>query len=164
MSKGNPQWISSYIINMFNPYNAEIFLIKTMETKVFIIWNHHRCLSQFFQRGDHLWTSESDVYNRLILPSKDGPALKGLMQMHNHTDSPSAQNAEDDMTSLSLRSRKYMVVLDIKWYILWIFRDRLFVHVLLSNWSCNNVYTSVSGQIMIPLINILDHSNMDNKK
>ena len=70
------------------------YFCKNLETKVFFsIWNHHECLSwlfprhlntyvlglrsleifQFFQCGDRLYTSESDVYRRQILTYKDGP-------------------------------------------------------------------------------------------
>ena len=61
-----------------------------METKgIFQFWNHHRYLSlslfdsfeyvwygstvNFFQCGDRLYASESDVYRRQVLTYKDGP-------------------------------------------------------------------------------------------
>ena len=80
-------------------YNADIFLYK----RLFTISNNHKCLSQlflfhlntyvmglqpleifysfWFQRGDGLKTSESDVCICQILTSKVFPALKlGLNQ------------------------------------------------------------------------------------
>ena len=74
-------------------YSAEIFLFKTRYQRFSPNWNHYKCLSylipihmntsvtglrileifQFFQRGDRLYTSESDVYRRRILMYKDGP-------------------------------------------------------------------------------------------
>ena len=35
----------SYFIN---PYNADIFMYKPWRPKGFLIWNHHKCLSQLF--------------------------------------------------------------------------------------------------------------------
>ena len=78
---------------MLNSNNAELFLYKPWKPKVFSIWNHHKCLSflfplhlntyvmglrpleifQFFQCGDRLYTSESDVYGRQILTIKVKP-------------------------------------------------------------------------------------------
>ena len=78
------------ILTMLTLYSTEIFLFKPRYQRFF---SNHKCLSylipihlntsvtglrtleifQFFQRGDRLYTSESDVYRRRILMYKDGP-------------------------------------------------------------------------------------------
>ena len=41
------------------------------------VWGHYKCL--FFQCGDRLYASESDVYRRQILTSKDGPRAERVL-------------------------------------------------------------------------------------
>ena len=41
------------------------------------VWGHYKCL--FFQCGDRLYASESDVYRRQILTYKDGPRAERVL-------------------------------------------------------------------------------------
>ena len=80
--------------NMINPLNAEIIVFKPWRPKGFSIWNHHKYLSKlflnhfntyviyFFQCGDRLYTSESDVYRRQILANKDVPLAERVYIVH----------------------------------------------------------------------------------
>ena len=59
---------------------------------------------QFFQRGDRLKTSESDVYRRHILTPEDGPSAERVKPRSTH------ERAPDEHGRLALRLLGYTAV------------------------------------------------------